>query len=121
MIELLDHIQREKLPTAIITRNSQETAQHILNKHSLNFDIVISREDTPPKPDPTQLNNLVSRFNLDPKQCLYIGDMSFDLDFARNAGVKSGLYVRPNNHSIKNKADIVISCYDQFLIGQRAL
>lgn len=47
------------------------------------------REGIPMKPDPTALNMIMEANSVTPEECLYMGDMQFDMKVAVNAGVKS--------------------------------
>lgn len=47
------------------------------------------REGIPMKPDPTALHTILKENDVAPEECLYVGDMHFDVDVAINAGVKS--------------------------------
>ncbi|MBQ4052640.1 MAG: HAD family hydrolase [Clostridia bacterium] len=47
------------------------------------------REGYPKKPDPTVLNAIMEENNCTKEECLYVGDMQFDMDVAKNAGVRS--------------------------------
>lgn len=47
------------------------------------------REGIPMKPDPTALHTILKENGVALDECLYVGDMHFDMDVAINAGVKS--------------------------------
>ncbi len=47
------------------------------------------REGFPKKPDPTVLQAIMKENNCALDECLYVGDMMFDMDVAKNAGVRS--------------------------------
>ena len=47
------------------------------------------REGYPKKPDPTVLNEIMKENGCTPEECLYVGDMLFDMNVAKNAGVSS--------------------------------
>ncbi len=47
------------------------------------------RAGIPMKPDPTALQMILKDHQRMPKECLYVGDMHFDVDVAKNAGVRS--------------------------------
>lgn len=47
------------------------------------------REGIPMKPDPTALHQILKENNVTLEECLYMGDMHFDVDVAKNAGVRS--------------------------------
>ncbi len=47
------------------------------------------REGIPMKPDPTALHQILKENSVALEECLYVGDMHFDVDVAKNAGVRS--------------------------------
>lgn len=47
------------------------------------------REGFPKKPDPTVLHTIIKENNCKLDECLYVGDMTFDMEVAKNAGVRS--------------------------------
>jgi len=47
------------------------------------------REGIPMKPDPTALHQILKENGVALEECLYMGDMHFDVDVAKNAGVRS--------------------------------
>ncbi|MBQ8894327.1 MAG: HAD family hydrolase [Clostridia bacterium] len=47
------------------------------------------REGIPMKPDPTALHTILRDNGVSEQECLYMGDMHFDVDVAKNAGVRS--------------------------------
>ncbi len=47
------------------------------------------REGIPMKPDPTALHQILRENGVSLEECLYVGDMHFDIDVAKNAGVRS--------------------------------
>ncbi len=47
------------------------------------------REGIPMKPDPTALNQIMAANAVKPEECLYVGDMQFDIKVAQNAKVRS--------------------------------
>lgn len=51
-----------------------------------------SSYDFPRKPDPTALNYLIERFDIDPTAALMIGDRDIDIDVGHNAGMAGCLF-----------------------------
>lgn len=47
------------------------------------------RPGIPMKPDPTALQMILKENGIQREECLYMGDMHYDVDVARNAGVRS--------------------------------
>lgn len=74
------------------------------------------REGIPMKPDPTALHTILKENGVALEECLYVGDMHFDMNVAINAGVKSvgcvwglGGYEQVKNadYVIENAMDIL--------------
>ena len=53
------------------------------------FDITRAADETASKPDPLMLHEIMAHCNVSPERSLMIGDSSFDLQMARNAGMDS--------------------------------
>ncbi len=51
-----------------------------------------TKESEDRKPKPGMVLKAMSDYQLDPKQCLMIGDKPLDVECARNAGIRGGLY-----------------------------
>ena len=56
---------------------------------NLLYEVYGQREGIPMKPDPTALHVILKENGVSLEECLYVGDMHFDMDVATNAGVKS--------------------------------
>ncbi|MEE4099270.1 HAD-IIIA family hydrolase [Pseudomonas viridiflava] len=53
------------------------------------FDITRAADETASKPDPLMLHEIMAHCDVSPERSLMIGDSSFDLQMARNAGMDS--------------------------------
>ena len=53
------------------------------------FDPIQGTDDTPPKPDPYILEQVMRRCGWKPEETIYVGDHEMDFRCARNAGVSS--------------------------------
>ena len=53
------------------------------------FDITRAADESASKPDPLMLNQILAHCDVRPEQALMVGDASFDLLMARNAGIDS--------------------------------
>ncbi|MGD8848048.1 MAG: HAD family hydrolase [Desulfobacteraceae bacterium] len=84
--------------TAIAT-NRVDTMDRVLSEHGLEgqFDIVITASDVRlPKPDPEQLNVILTHFGIEPEQMVYIGDSPLDAQASHAATVPFIAYGNPN-------------------------
>ncbi|MFY0669220.1 MAG: HAD family hydrolase [Alteromonas stellipolaris] len=86
--QMVDKVLANNLPIAIVTRNCREaTAIKIVN-NCIPIEFVLTREDAPAKPDPTALLHIAQHWQLQPEDCLYVGDFIYDQLAAENAGMR---------------------------------
>ncbi len=93
VVECLAALAEQNIKMAVVTRNCQHAAQLKLAKTGLKFDIVLTRDDAPAKPDPTALLQVADSWQVNPSQCIYVGDFLFDIQAADNARMDSCLYI----------------------------
>ncbi len=114
--DLLTWLKTHYIRTAILTRNSRESAQKVLTKHSLAFDVVYTREDGAIKPSPKPVWDICDRLGASPESTWVVGDYLFDVQSGRSAGTKTALlWQRPGlpewhsqaDHVIRNLMDLV--------------
>jgi len=84
--ELLDFLSMQRLPTALLTRNSRKSLDGVCRKLALRFDIAFSRDDGPHKPAPDAIWEIAKRWEAKPAELLVVGDYKWDLFCAKNAG-----------------------------------
>lgn len=92
--ELLDHLKFLGYRLALVSNNSSATIEHGLRHLCLNdtFEVIISRDDVKTvKPSPEGLNRVMDYFDVDPGQCMYIGDTAGDMLAAKAANIYSVL------------------------------
>ena len=87
--ELIAWVGARKLRTAIITRNSRKSVAVVLEKHGLEFEVLITREDGKFKPHPTPLLMACEKLGIDPSEAWMIGDGSYDCAAGNAAGIKT--------------------------------
>ncbi len=112
--ETLAFLREAGIPTGILTRNSRESTDRVLNRLRLRFDQVLTREDAPPKPDPTGLITMCERWRLSPVTVPFCGDYRFDLEAGRAAGMPTVLYAPAVIPDYAPLADHVLSCFTRF-------
>jgi pyrophosphatase PpaX len=94
MIELLDELKKDGYVIALVTSRLRGTTNQGLDAFDLGkyFDTILTCDDTDKhKPDPTPINMTLDRLGKKPDNAIMIGDTKFDIECARNAGVKSVL------------------------------
>jgi phosphoglycolate phosphatase len=89
--QTLAQLHGQKRGLAVATTKSTVTATRVLTHLGIvhYFDPVQGTDDTPPKPDPYVLNQVLKRRSWAPESVFYIGDSEADLQCAQNAGVRS--------------------------------
>lgn len=80
------------LPLAIVTRNCRQATQLKLQKNRIDIDLVLTREDAAPKPNPQALNSIAKTWHLPKSSIAYIGDYIYDIQAAHNANMQAWLY-----------------------------
>ena len=89
---LLETLSANNILHAIVTNNSKEATQTILSNLQVDVDLVLTREDFAPKPDPAGLLHISSLWEMSPSDIAYLGDYAFDLMAAKNANMHAWLY-----------------------------
>lgn len=120
--ELLNWLSHHKIPSALVTRNTQITANVFMEKlaaSDVSFERCITRDDNgfPPKPDPTAMKLLAKdTFECDTSEILMVGDsIPNDIAFGKNAGTQTALLVEDSESSHDDaaapaaEADICVS------------
>jgi HAD superfamily hydrolase (TIGR01549 family) len=107
--ELVDELARLGIPQAILTRNSRAMTELALRRLKLEFSQVVTREDAPPKPDPTGLLSICRAWNVDVTDVVFIGDFQFDLLAGRRAGITTVLYAPAELPDYAHQADYVVT------------
>ncbi len=84
--ETLSALSSAGIHVGVLTRNRRKNAFAIAEKHSLQFDAVVGREDGPVKPNAFGVMHLCRQFGIKPQETLLVGDYLFDLLCAKAAG-----------------------------------
>jgi len=88
LLTYLTDLKKQGIIVTILSNNLHKTIEEILKLNNLNdlFDIIIGIDDSlNPKPSPKGARIILDRFNLAPKDCLFVGDSpSVDGETAKN-------------------------------------
>jgi HAD superfamily hydrolase (TIGR01509 family) len=87
--ELLGWIQARGVRTALITRNSRLSVDTVLARHGLSLDVLVAREDAPPKPDPEPLRVACRQLGVTEAQAWMVGDGRYDVEAGTAAGIQT--------------------------------
>ena len=87
--DLLDWLAAERLPFAVITRNSRQSVETVWRLHGLPACVTVAREDATFKPDPAPLRLAADRLGVEVADCWMVGDGVHDVEAAAAAGCRS--------------------------------
>lgn len=88
--EVINTIKQRGYKIAILTNKPQETTDEVYKTYikDYNFDIVVGQSGSVRcKPDKTATLNILKKFNVEPKNCYFVGDGETDVLTAINANV----------------------------------
>jgi phosphoglycolate phosphatase len=103
----LDICRQHKLLLGVATGKARRGLQRVLGETGLAscFDATRCADETPSKPHPQMLLELMEELNVSPEQTIMVGDTEYDMEMATNAGtrkvaVSSGVHTaeRLNRH-----------------------
>ncbi len=107
--ETIEKLRHMSLKIGLLTRNTRQNALAVCEKHGLNFDAIIDRNDGPVKPDAFGVMSLCKQFNTAPARAFVVGDYLHDLLAAKAAGATAVLIANHKNcDQFKEHADFVI-------------
>jgi len=84
--EMLERLRQMGIYIGVLTRNTRSNVSAVAQKHNIEFDAVVDRDDGPVKPNPFGVKRLCEFFKVKPQQTLVVGDYLFDLQSAKAAG-----------------------------------
>jgi phosphoglycolate phosphatase len=89
--ESLEAFRAEGYRMAVATGKARRGLDRVLKAHGWQdyFDATRAADETASKPDPLMLNEIMAHCGVKPEKALMVGDASFDLMMARNAGMDS--------------------------------
>lgn len=90
--EVVSGLKGRGILTAVLTRNSRVSAETVLNKHGLRFDLVRTREDGAIKPSPEPVLAICRTLGVSPAEAWVVGDYLFDVQSGRAAGARTVLF-----------------------------
>jgi HAD superfamily hydrolase (TIGR01509 family) len=109
---LLQKAAQRAIPIGIVTRNCREISLAVLSRLQIRYDVVLTRDDGPIKPDPWGVRHICERWNVPARQVVVIGDYMFDVLSGRGAGTRTVLLtypVPPHEYPNEEQADLLLS------------
>lgn len=91
VLESMEAFRAEGYHLAVATGKARRGLDRVLKAHGWEkyFDITRAADETASKPHPLMLEQILAYCKVRPEQALMVGDSSFDLQMARNAGMAS--------------------------------
>jgi HAD superfamily hydrolase (TIGR01549 family) len=115
--ELFSILSARGLKRAVATRNSRQITDATLAKLQLAFDISLTRDDGPVKPDPWPVLHVCQQWQCSPAEVVVIGDYRFDVESGRAAGCRTVLLIHrgdPQTYPNTELADLVLSSLAEY-------
>jgi HAD superfamily hydrolase (TIGR01509 family) len=98
VVEIMGQLKKQGIKTALLTRNSRRSVETILRRHNLKFDVIVSRDDAPPKPSPQPVLLISTKLGLKPGELLVVGDFHFDIQAGKAAGARTAFLLNSTHH-----------------------
>ncbi|MCK4330516.1 HAD-IA family hydrolase [candidate division WOR-3 bacterium] len=92
--EVLLALRKMNIKTGLSTNNSLENTNFIIEKHRLEFDDVVTRDNGIWKPNKEPILLLMQELHAKPQETLVVGDSDYDILSAREAGASSAILLR---------------------------
>ena len=109
--QVVETLHRWGVRIAIATRNSRLIFNRMLRDLDLHFELVLTRDDGPIKPDPWPVLHACKVWGIPPSTAVMIGDFHFDVESGRAAGAHTVILthdVDPAQYANDEQADLVI-------------
>lgn len=113
-IKVLRELRELKIHIGILTRNCRLATEHVIESSGMVIDMVVTREDAPPKPDPAGLQKFLHHWKVANHDLLFIGDFRFDIECGKRAGVRTALFTNGQQPSENWDPDYVIHHFHEF-------
>jgi HAD superfamily hydrolase (TIGR01549 family) len=104
---LLHRLALAGIKTALVSNNSRENVQFMLRKFRLTFDLVLSRDSGYWKPSGAPFVFALRRLRLARRDAAVVGDSSFDVLAASEAGIRRVFLLLPDGYSWAGPAVVV--------------
>jgi HAD superfamily hydrolase (TIGR01549 family) len=113
-LEVISRFASGNIKLAIITRNTLESVQKLLEtKLDVTFDPILTREFPHMKPSPEPVRHILEQWNMAPDECLMVGDYIHDIQSANAAGAVSCYYKNPQGGAYESDADFTVKSYKE--------
>lgn len=89
--EVMDKFKKQNIRLAVATSKDRKEIDKAILHNSLSdmFDLICCGKEHQEKPHPAMLEYIMRKYDVEPDECVMIGDTTTDISFARNADVKA--------------------------------
>ena len=114
--ELLAWLRENDRRVGIVTRNSRDVSLATLRQLQVHYDVLLTRDDGPIKPDPWPVAQICRQWEAPPQTVVMVGDFRFDVEAGRAAGTRTVLLagVDPAAYPNEEGADKVLTSLAQW-------
>jgi len=107
--QVVEGLHERGIRTGLITRNARRFVRLTLRRIGLAFDVVVAREDAPPKPSPEPLHRACRQLGTSATRAWMVGDFKYDIEAGRAAGCAATvLLLNPGQRPFEHEASFVI-------------
>jgi len=107
--EVVPGLHERGIRTGLITRNARRFVRLTLGRIGLAFDVVVAREDAPPKPSPEPIHRACRQLGTPAARTWMVGDFKYDIEAGNAAGCAATvLLLNPGQRPFEHEATFVI-------------
>jgi HAD superfamily hydrolase (TIGR01549 family) len=106
--DLFEWLQSRSIKRGVITRNSNRVVKAIAERLSVDFGVVVGREDAPPKPNPECIHAACRKLMVRAGSTVMVGDYLFDIQAGRSAGCRTVFLETDEFRHLEPGADVRI-------------
>ena len=111
--ELFELLNERGIKKGVVTRNSKKSVDIVIQKFGLTFDVIVTRENAPPKPAKDPVILAYKKMHLSCGEVLFLGDYEFDMMAGKRAGVLTVLLKNHSQHH-SDYADVTVQSIPDF-------
>ncbi len=90
LLKTLNQLKKNNIKIGIITRNCRESVINVINKFSIPYDIILTRDDVKKvKPNTYHIEKCLKLMNLKRNEVILVGDHPFDIICGKKLGIKT--------------------------------
>ena len=115
--ELLKKLQEKGVILAVNSNRTEDSLEFFINKFFSDIDFVSIEGHNlnyPSKPDPSGVRRILEKSQIQPCECVYIGDSKTDIKTAQNAGIDCIIVSWGYGNQNDWENDYILECVSEF-------